>query len=362
MQPVHDANYNVLILQENGNSWVLQFQFTNRKSLSTVSQDTVSTASSASDTNKKSTAAEADDFLSKHGGKVAMVALSIAFGLIYRWIKSGQNRTNLETEIANASALEPIEVTEIRYANHLTLPEYKSIILACRAQFPSGYASYKDFIHLIKSNLNENNEIKFGYFYDRIISHYITTKILKNPTDNNSNHITNDTTSSTSISSQNEKSFDPSTNNNNTSHLIPYIENTLLPVDLLLVLLNSAVRQPSQDRVNGLYYVAVTSPKNSVTTSIGDIENNTVESDVEVHVEVSRDAIVQVVDNLMDTCQVKDGETAMKPPHTNLMVRWNSQYGCIFVDGSHMKHELELGDEVLFDGNAPVLRLFDQME
>lgn len=42
-----------------------------------------------------------------------------------------------------------------------------------------------------------------------------------------------------------------------------------------------------------------------------------------------------------------------------LSLRWNSQFGCVFVDGSHFKHELELGDELKIDGKAPFLRIFD---
>lgn len=41
-----------------------------------------------------------------------------------------------------------------------------------------------------------------------------------------------------------------------------------------------------------------------------------------------------------------------------LHLRWNSQFGTIFVDGSHLTHKLELGDEVFINGNAPPLALF----
>jgi len=41
-----------------------------------------------------------------------------------------------------------------------------------------------------------------------------------------------------------------------------------------------------------------------------------------------------------------------------LHLRWNSQTGTIFIDGSHMTHNLVLGDEILIDGQAPPLQLF----
>jgi len=39
-------------------------------------------------------------------------------------------------------------------------------------------------------------------------------------------------------------------------------------------------------------------------------------------------------------------------------VRWNSQKGRIFIDGSHLTHNLELGDEIMIDNKAPPLKLF----
>lgn len=41
-----------------------------------------------------------------------------------------------------------------------------------------------------------------------------------------------------------------------------------------------------------------------------------------------------------------------------LHLRWNSQFGTIFVDGSHLTHKVELGDEVFINANAPPLALF----
>ena len=39
-------------------------------------------------------------------------------------------------------------------------------------------------------------------------------------------------------------------------------------------------------------------------------------------------------------------------------LRWNSQKGRIFIDGSHLTHNLELGDEIMIDNQAPPLPLF----
>lgn len=41
-----------------------------------------------------------------------------------------------------------------------------------------------------------------------------------------------------------------------------------------------------------------------------------------------------------------------------LHIRWNSQTGRIFIDGSHLTHHLELGDEIMVDNQAPPLQLY----
>jgi NAD+ kinase len=57
----------------------------------------------------------------------------------------------------------------------------------------------------------------------------------------------------------------------------------------------------------------------------------------------------------------KDASHGFISADSSLHLRWNSQSGCVFVDGSHMKHELELGDEIRVDGHAPFLKIFDEV-
>ena len=45
-------------------------------------------------------------------------------------------------------------------------------------------------------------------------------------------------------------------------------------------------------------------------------------------------------------------------PDQKMHLRWNSQKGRIFIDGSHLTHNLELGDEILIDNQAPPLPMF----
>lgn len=52
----------------------------------------------------------------------------------------------------------------------------------------------------------------------------------------------------------------------------------------------------------------------------------------------------------VDNGMLKDGQ--------KMHLRWNSQKGRIFIDGSHLTHNLELGDEILIDNLAPPLKMY----
>ena len=51
-------------------------------------------------------------------------------------------------------------------------------------------------------------------------------------------------------------------------------------------------------------------------------------------------------------------DNGMLTPGQKMHLRWNSQKGRVFIDGSHLTHNLELGDEILIDNGAPPLKLF----
>lgn len=54
----------------------------------------------------------------------------------------------------------------------------------------------------------------------------------------------------------------------------------------------------------------------------------------------------------------KDMNNDMVENGQKLHIRWNSQRGRIFIDGSHLTHNLELGDEIQIDNRAPPLKLY----
>merc|ERR1712071_278079 len=48
----------------------------------------------------------------------------------------------------------------------------------------------------------------------------------------------------------------------------------------------------------------------------------------------------------------------MLEDHEQLHIRWNSHKGGIYIDGPHLTHDLELGDEIVINNKAPPFQLF----
>lgn len=55
---------------------------------------------------------------------------------------------------------------------------------------------------------------------------------------------------------------------------------------------------------------------------------------------------------------VREMNSAIVENHEQLHVRWNSHRGGIYIDGPHITHPLELGDEIAINNQAPPFQLF----
>ena len=65
-----------------------------------------------------------------------------------------------------------------------------------------------------------------------------------------------------------------------------------------------------------------------------------------------------MIENSPNREEMKDLNSDTFSSSEKLHLRWNSQKGRVFIDGSHLMHNLELGDEVLINSDAPPLALF----
>lgn len=64
------------------------------------------------------------------------------------------------------------------------------------------------------------------------------------------------------------------------------------------------------------------------------------------------------VDESGNKIRREDIDNGMIDSGMKMHLRWNSQKGRIFIDGSHLTHNLELGDEILVDNLAPPLQMY----
>ena len=67
-----------------------------------------------------------------------------------------------------------------------------------------------------------------------------------------------------------------------------------------------------------------------------------------------------MIENSPNKDEVKDLDKGILHKGEHLGLRWNSQKGRIFIDGSHLMHNLELEDEILIDSDAPPLALYSR--
>ncbi len=67
-------------------------------------------------------------------------------------------------------------------------------------------------------------------------------------------------------------------------------------------------------------------------------------------------------EHIFESNEVKGKDNGWVEKGEQLHLRWNSQKGTIFIDGSHMTFDLELGDEILINSDAPPLHLFVNSE
>jgi len=193
-----------------------------------------------------------DDFFTKHGGKVALVGISITVYLVYSFFKGGQLRTEEEEKVVSASMVEPNEINELRLMNngHIDPTLFEKMIidsfyhfqaLSCDAvstdvgsvnqQQQQINVVYDTFIRYAIDYLH--SEIKHGHILDRIA--------LSLPESTFSTSSGSSSSSSSRSSNHNERST--------TTTLF-------LPLHLQLVMLSAALPVPALERAHQLFTIA----------------------------------------------------------------------------------------------------------
>ena len=184
---------------------------------------------------------EDEDFLSRHGGKVALAGFGVAIALVYRWFKGGSNKNDMETDIRDSFLVNPIEFSEVRHNNSVSIDFYADIIDEARTTFPDGYASYSDFIEFVSRKMTAAKlaPLAYAHILDRMV--LPSTEAFSN-SDGNSDNVKEDTAA------------------DGREWRVPLSADGRLPLQFLLIVFNAAVRERADKRLEALYRIAKTIP------------------------------------------------------------------------------------------------------
>jgi NAD+ kinase len=69
-----------------------------------------------------------------------------------------------------------------------------------------------------------------------------------------------------------------------------------------------------------------------------------------------------MIESSAENGDMRDLDNRIFGTYDKMHLRWNSQKGRIFIDGSHLTHNLELGDEIVVDNGAPPLQMFERLD
>lgn len=182
------------------------------------------------------------DFLSNHGGKVALVAFSVAIGLIYSYYQSGEDRTRQERNVRRLAAIEPYEIQELRHCSKIDTDKYNLIVSTIRNE-EHGEMVYGDFV--AKVSKLSGNAIRGGYILDRLVwRHALAKGILSQSNDEGERH----------------------------GKDVVRLRELRLPVSFLLVVLSLALQDSAEERVSGLVRIIEESEPgvDSISLPVGD--------------------------------------------------------------------------------------------
>eukprot|EP00590_Aulacoseira_subarctica_P009223 CAMPEP_0172418970 /NCGR_PEP_ID=MMETSP1064-20121228/5408_1 /TAXON_ID=202472 /ORGANISM="Aulacoseira subarctica , Strain CCAP 1002/5" /LENGTH=372 /DNA_ID=CAMNT_0013158171 /DNA_START=66 /DNA_END=1184 /DNA_ORIENTATION=+ len=106
-------------------------------------------------------------------GKLFFGAIFSVIALLVRSSYGTSNQAKERDLLEETSVLDPLEVDDLRTANH---PDFNSIlfsdiVLRTRMAFPSGEASYFDFVSVVMDTirLSHGKNLQFGHLLDRVV-------------------------------------------------------------------------------------------------------------------------------------------------------------------------------------------------
>ena len=142
--------------------------------------------------NAGSAAAADTDFLSRHGGKVALIAISATIGLIYTYVESNNIRSRLEEEITKESAIEPYEINDLRSINSMSSEIFDALVDEWYKSHRDESCTYLEFVNFVKQFLAARGlRLCGGHILERVIltRYHLSCSISSDDSNENSEHI-----------------------------------------------------------------------------------------------------------------------------------------------------------------------------
>ena len=105
-------------------------------------------------------------------GTIFLTVIGLIIASLVRSFYGSTRKNNLRNQLEEASALDPIEVDDLRFANpFISVSVFRSLIADVRAAFPDGQATYRDVVLTVRKALQSKHAIptiELGYLLDRV--------------------------------------------------------------------------------------------------------------------------------------------------------------------------------------------------
>lgn len=107
-------------------------------------------------------------------GTIFLAVIAMIIATLVRGSYNTSNRNHVRDQIEDRSALDPMEIDELRIANsELTSEVFHNIVAEVKGQFPSGQCTYSDFIKTVRTVMARMKgpafTVELGYSLDRVV-------------------------------------------------------------------------------------------------------------------------------------------------------------------------------------------------
>lgn len=127
--------------------------------------------SSSNDSNNKKKSSDKNIFLDNLG-TIFLTGIGLVIASLVRSFYGSTRKNQLRDKLEEESALDPIEVDDLRYANpRIDVKVFRSLVQDLRGEFPSGKTTYEEFVLSVRKHLQSKHDIptiELGHLLDRV--------------------------------------------------------------------------------------------------------------------------------------------------------------------------------------------------